>query len=162
MAESTYSNEAAERAALGAALLGNVDGFTSLDPRVDYTDPRCLAVAAAIGALLDAGTVPTPAATLRELQQDREFPWTRTSNVGVFLADLIDVDTTPSPAASSYDAIAVRECTARRRLVVASTRLVDWASGPLDSTRVVNAVTGELTDVAAYVARIAPWSNEAA
>lgn len=153
MPDVDYSNPLAERAVLGAALLGVPDGLASLDPTVDFSDPRSVAVARGCRSLLDAGRAIDPAGVLVAMQSDSEYPWGRTSEVGAYLVEL--VESCAIPMSSTWFASSVRAATCRRRLQMASVRLETWASaGDLDPGVLVEQVRSELRDVAAFAARI--------
>lgn len=150
------TNPAAERAVVGAALIGHHAGLETLEPAVDLTDPRLVAVGEAGLRLLADGRSVEPAAVLTALQAKSDYPWTRTSAVGVFLADLISVDTVAMPAQAVWLAQAVRAATCRRRLAMAAERLSGWTAGDLEPDRLVEQIGTELREVTVFATRIVP------
>ncbi len=123
-------------------------------PQLDLTDPRLVAIATAHQSLRQAGRPTDPASILSALQVTVGFPWARSAEVGVFLAELTGVDACPVPAQAVWHAQTVRAATVRRRLAAAGQRLQDWAAGDLDPELLADRVTAELLEVVGAIHRV--------
>lgn len=121
----------AERAVVGAALLGHTGVLGGIDPAVDLTDPRLVEIVEACLALRTAGRRVEPAAVLATLRA-RGLPWSATSSAAVFVAELTSVETVPVPAAADWHARTVREAGARRRVARTVVRLAAALDRPGD------------------------------
>lgn len=143
-----------ERAVVGAALLGNLDGLHALDPDLDLTDPRLLAVARAVGRLEDAGVPVEPLAVLAAVRADAETGWSRSASIGVYIAELTSVEAVPMPASAGWHARIVREASARRRLVRMAAEVEDLAA-TADIEDIVSRLKEAVAEVVVAVRRVA-------
>lgn len=130
----------AEVALLGALLHigGTFDGrvlvLTMLEPE-DFVDPRHRLVLDGIRGCIGRQVPPDPVAVLAELRRTgRERSFLADRSAGVFLADLYAG--APVPQSARHYWRSVVEHRARRRVVEASTRLLQAAGDvPLDDLR---------------------------
>jgi replicative DNA helicase len=118
----------AEAALLGAAMLAPADAAEIIGDLVgdDFTDPRHVAVLAAIRRLLAGRVPPDPIAVLGELRRTGALPSTADAGPGNLLHRL--VETCPVPASAAYYRRILLEHSFRRRVLKAGDRLVQHAA----------------------------------
>lgn len=157
----TADNEVllAERAVVGAALLGHPDGLRTL-ALDDLTCHRLRAAAQAAMNLHRQGRPADPLAVLIAMAARSDYPWPRSGGAAAaFVAELTSVEVCPLPASAGFLAAQVRRESCRRRLRLAADRLAAFADDqPVEPERLLRLLNEEYAALLAAV----EWINDGA